>query len=81
MLYTNIGNKHHLRVASVSVVAFPVLARFVLALVLVLFAARAGKTRRASALVRVAHAHALCAVATGLRRAVVLFLAMFACKK
>lgn len=66
-----------LRVAPVGVVALPVPARIVLALVLVVLARGPRESRGAGALVRIADGCAFGAVATWLRGAVVLLLAVF----
>lgn len=67
----------YLRVAPVGVVAFPVSARTMLALVLIVLARGSRESRGAGALVGVADGGALGAVAAWLRGAVVLFLAVF----
>lgn len=70
-----------LRVTSVSVVALSVLAWLLFALVFVLFATRTSKPGRTLALVRVAHTNTLGTISARLRGTMVLFLAVFACKK
>lgn len=71
----------YLRVAAVCVVALPVHARFLLALVLVVLTRRSHESRGAGAFVGVADRSANRTVPAGLRGAVVLLLAVLPCNK